>query len=128
MQRRQFEGRSKYSTWVHGVAIRTCLMQRRGYGRRRKHEQKAQEFEADRRARSESSNSQDASIDLAKILETLDEEDRALLILKYSEGHNYEELSDMFELSVSACKMRIKRAREKLQQRFPEFSFGEAED
>ena len=26
--RTKFEGRSKYSTWVHGVAIRTCLSMR----------------------------------------------------------------------------------------------------
>ena len=103
-------------------------MQRRSYGRRRKHEQKAQEYEAERQTRGESSSRKEASLDLAQILETLDEEDRALLILKYSEGHSYDELSDMFELSVSACKMRIKRAREKLQQRYPEHNFGGEED
>jgi len=52
------------------------------------------------------------------MLETLDEEDRALLILKYAEGYEYEELAAIFDLSVSACKMRISRAREKLQERF----------
>jgi RNA polymerase sigma-70 factor (ECF subfamily) len=48
----------------------------------------------------------------------LDEEDRALLILKYAEGHSHEELAEIFDISVSACKMRISRAREKIQQRF----------
>ena len=55
-----------------------------------------------------------------KMLETLDEEDRALLILKYAESYDYEELAEIFDLSVSACKMRISRAREKLQQAYPE--------
>ena len=54
------------------------------------------------------------------MLEILDEEDRAMLILKYAESYDYEELADIFELSVSACKMRLSRAREKLQQRFPD--------
>ena len=58
-------------------------------------------------------------MDLLKMLETLDEEDRALLLLKYAEGYEYEELAAIFEISVSACKMRISRAREKLQSRFP---------
>ena len=62
------------------------------------------------------------SMDLHQMLETLDEEDRALLILKYAEGYDYEELSSMFEISTSACKMRISRAREKLQQRYPDLS------
>ena len=52
------------------------------------------------------------------MLETLDEEDRAMMILKYAEGHDYEELAEIFNLSVSACKMRISRAREKLQASF----------
>ena len=56
----------------------------------------------------------------AEMLETLDEEDRALLLLKYAEAYEYEELAAIFEISVSACKMRISRAREKLQSRFPE--------
>jgi RNA polymerase sigma-70 factor (ECF subfamily) len=60
------------------------------------------------------------SMDLMRMLDVLDEEDRAMLILKYAEGHDYEELAEMFELSVSACKMRLARAREKLKQRFPD--------
>ena len=54
------------------------------------------------------------------MLEILDEEDRAMLILKYAESYDYEELAAIFDLSVSACKMRLSRAREKLQQRFPD--------
>jgi RNA polymerase sigma factor (sigma-70 family) len=54
------------------------------------------------------------------MLETLDEEDRAVLLLKYAEEYSYEELADVFSLSVSACKMRVSRARDELQRRFPE--------
>jgi RNA polymerase sigma-70 factor (ECF subfamily) len=57
---------------------------------------------------------------LLQILETLSEEDRAMMILKYAEGHNYEELAEMFDLTVSACKMRLSRAREKLKEQFPD--------
>ena len=63
------------------------------------------------------------SLDLMQMLDILDEEDRALLILKYAENYSHEELAEIFGLSVSACKMRISRAREKIQQRF-----GDAED
>ena len=38
------------------------------------------------------------------MLETLDEEDRAILILKYAEGYEYEELAAMFDLSTSAAR------------------------
>ena len=36
LHRGRFDGRSKYATWVHGVAVRTCLTLRRGRGRRQK--------------------------------------------------------------------------------------------
>ena len=53
-----------------------------------------------------------------QMLDILGEEDRALLILKYAENYSHEELAEIFNLSVSACKMRISRAREKIQQQF----------
>lgn len=117
--RAKFEGRSKYSTWVHGIAVRTCLTIRRGRGRRLKHESPQPEIEWDAKAATEPA-AEGLTLDLLKMLDMLDEEDRALLILKYAEGYEYEELASMFDLSVSACKMRISRAREKLQKRYPE--------
>ena len=55
-----------------------------------------------------------------QMLEILDEEDRAMLILKYAENYSHEELAEIFGLSVSACKMRISRARDKVQKHFGE--------
>jgi DNA-directed RNA polymerase specialized sigma24 family protein len=42
-----------------------------------------------------------------------------MLLLKYAEAYEYDELAEIFEISASACKMRVSRAREKLQARFP---------
>ena len=123
--RAQFEGRSKYSTWVHGIAVRTCLMVRRGRGRQRKREAAlAAQIEPSHRAESSST---DLSLDLMKMLDTLDEEDRAMLILKYAEEQTFEDLAESFGLSLSACKMRVRRACEKLKQRFPDHRFGDSE-
>ncbi len=124
LQRAKFEGRSKYSTWVHGIAIRTCLMMRRSRGRRRKHEEVAQQRGTERHEQSQRAT-QDTVIDLERMLDVLDEEDRAMLILKYAEGYSYDDLSGIFELSISACKMRLSRARDRLKQRFPEHTFSE---
>jgi RNA polymerase sigma-70 factor (ECF subfamily) len=123
MQRAQFKRESQYSTWVHGIAIRTCLMLRRGSGRRRQRETKAFE-ERQRRESIGDLSPQDASLDLAQILETLDEEERAMLIMKYAEGHSYSDLAAMFGKTASACKMRISRARQQLKERFPDQHFG----
>lgn len=124
LHRAKFAGRSKYSTWVHGIAVRTCLMIRRSRGRRSRRENTAGEAALARHERRDEQAHGEATLDLAQMLETLDEDERAMLLLKYAEGHSYEELAEMFELSVSACKMRISRARAKLKERFPEHDFG----
>ncbi|MBS0207902.1 MAG: sigma-70 family RNA polymerase sigma factor [Planctomycetes bacterium] len=115
LHRQKFEGRSKYSTWVHGIAIRTCLTLRRGRGRRRRREDLAAQ-----QAAVSTPGESGLKLDLVQMLDVLDEEDRALVILKYVEDYSYEELAEIFELSVSACKMRVARARDKIQQRYGE--------
>ncbi len=119
LHRARYAGRSKYATWVHAIAVKTCLSMRRSRGRRRRHENLGTEDQWEARQTARSAVPEGLSMDLLKMLETLDEEDRALLLLKYAEGYEYEELAAIFEISVSACKMRISRAREKLQSRFP---------
>jgi RNA polymerase sigma-70 factor (ECF subfamily) len=116
LHRDRFAGRSRYSTFVHGVALRTCLAMRRARSRRERRVTLGDTSLA-------AGGSEPASglrLDLMKMLETLDEEDRAMMILKHAEGHSYEELAELFNLSESACKMRLSRAREKLKQRYPE--------
>ena len=93
-------------------------MLRRGHGRRRN-----RELAAGRESTQQAEGDAESSLDLMQMLDTLDDEDRALLILKYAQGHSYDELAEMFELSVSACKMWISRARDRLRQRFPEHQF-----
>jgi RNA polymerase sigma-70 factor (ECF subfamily) len=124
MHRARFAGRSKYSTWVHGIAVNTCLAQRRGRSRRQKRENVLPDTQWESQQPGKAAQAAGLSLDLERMLDTLDEEDRALLILKYAESYEYEELATMFDLSVSACKMRISRAREKLQQRFPDLVPG----
>ena len=120
LHRGEFAGRSKYATWVHGVAVRTCLGIRRSRGRRRRHESVSPDVQWESQQQARQDAPPGLAMDLMNMLETLDEEDRAMLLLKYAEGYEYEELAEIFNLSISACKMRLSRAREKLQQRYNE--------
>jgi RNA polymerase sigma-70 factor (ECF subfamily) len=114
-----FAGRAKFSTWLYAIALRTCLKLRRARGRRQKHEAESARRTV-REFQRPSAGVSGEALDLAQMLDTLDDEDRALLVLKYAEGYGYDELAELFNLSVSACKMRVSRARDELQERFPE--------
>lgn len=121
-ERGKFAGRSRYSTWLHGVAIRTCLGMRRSRSRRRRREvpgsasgddgQDRIETQADDRAGQ--ADAVDAADAAQKLLEGLDEEDRALVLMKFAENHDYEALAEMFDSTPGALRMRISRIREKL--------------
>jgi RNA polymerase sigma-70 factor (ECF subfamily) len=118
VNRATFAGRSKYSTWVHGVALRTCLTLRRGRTRRERRVAPADDAWIETQPGKIVDPA--VAVDLGAVLESLDEEDRALLILKYAEGYSYHELAEMFNLSTSACKMRVSRLRERLRTQHPE--------
>ncbi len=117
VNRGKFEGRSKFTTWLHAIAVRTCLSLRRARGRRSRRETTTEtamlEQAADRHQATPS-----AAMDVYQVLGILSEDDRALLILKYAENYTFEELAAIFGLSTSACKMRVFRARDKIQQRY----------
>ena len=53
-------------------------------------------------------------IDTEKLLDDLDEEDRALVLMRFAENHDYEVLAEMFDMTAGACRMRISRLRERL--------------
>lgn len=117
-ERGRFAGRSSYSTWLHGVAIRTCLTLRRSRSRRRRREEPtdAEGFESRFGARP-STGGAEAVDEVRLLLDGLDEEDRALVLMRFAEGHDYDALAEMFGISAGACRMRISRLRERLSAR-----------
>ncbi len=119
--RGRFAGRSRYSTWLHGVAIRTCLSLRRGRSRRRRRESPESAVATDSgpvatRADPQASAAAavDAAHDAERVLANLDEEDRALILMKFAEGHDYDALAEMFGATAGALRMRVSRIRERL--------------
>lgn len=123
--RKTFAGRSAYTTWLHGVAVRTCLTLRRSRRRRRQREETdVQHIATAADSPSQPHTAVDASYDAMTLLETLDEEDRALVLMRFAEGHDYEHLAEVFGISPGACRMRISRIREKLSSKAKHL-FGE---
>lgn len=64
---------------------------------------------------SESVEKETSLIKLAETMNQLNQEDQYLLIAKYSEGKSVKELMDHTKLGSSAIKMKLMRARQKIQ-------------
>ena len=112
-----FKGRSKFSSWMYSVTYNFCV----NYVKRNK-ERKI----SDKSDQLDPNNYripvevEDRSIlnlrsDKLKLaLEEIDPEDRSLLLLKYQDDVSIKELCHLLEISESAVKMRLKRAKAKM--------------
>ena len=116
------QGRSRYSTWVHGIAVNTSLTLRRSRSRRSRRESKV----AAEASQSASTVAEDPARKWRSICADVGDFGRnrpSLADLEVCRRTELRGASGAFGLSVSACKMRVSRARDKLQQRFPEHHF-----
>jgi len=115
-----FEGHSKFSTWLYSISTNYCITY--SSKRSRKYHEDisvarqiledwmdVQDFEE--RLKREALESK-----LGDYLKLLPEEERQLLVLKYHMNYSVKDLQKEFDLSASAVKMRLLRARMKMSQ------------
>jgi RNA polymerase sigma-70 factor (ECF subfamily) len=100
-----FRGNSAFRTWLHRVAVTTCLDQLR----RRKSSvplDEILELEEPKRQPPE------LKLEVAEALNCLDPGERAALVLREVEGLTYTEIAEALECSVEAVRSRLYRARQ----------------
>lgn len=118
---RAFEGRSRVSTWIMGIAYRKAL--KLGERSRRWTQRFAAgelDEAAERLAREEEPNQQAELGDLLEqALEALPAEQRAVVELTYFFGCSYEEISKIAGCPVNTVKTRMFHARAKLKKLLP---------
>lgn len=118
------EGRAieELRPWLYRVAVRRALLHRRSLGRRRRHEARI----AERDRAGETGESEDPlawlvarerSELLRQALRELPAKEAELLLLKYTEDWNYEQIAAHLGLTVAAVDGRLHRARERLRSR-----------
>lgn len=115
-----FGGNSKFSTWLYSIATNYCISQTRKKSNHY-HEDimKADQILAERMDEEEYKKrvkweALESSLD--EYLMMLSEEERQILVLKYRQNYSVKDLQNEFDLSASAVKMRLLRARAKMSQ------------
>jgi RNA polymerase sigma-70 factor, ECF subfamily len=127
---RSFEGRSPFWSWLRAVKVRHCLTHLK-----RRHRQTlvyledeiieqspelvtapAAEANIERQGRREAVN---------RILDSMPEILRVPLILCDMDEFSYEQIASALNISLSAAKMRIKRAREEFRKRYRQYEVSQ---
>jgi RNA polymerase sigma-70 factor (ECF subfamily) len=117
----KFNKKSKFSTWVYSITYNFCIDVIRKSKKQSKlfsdEEAEGQEVieEIDDKVLLEMELER-----LKTVLDLLNVDDKAVLIMKYKEGLSIKEISEVFDKTESAIKMKIKRAKHKCQQKYLE--------
>ncbi|MFO1402919.1 MAG: sigma-70 family RNA polymerase sigma factor [Steroidobacteraceae bacterium] len=107
----RFEARSRFSTWMHRIAVNAVLARRRGL---------AAAYEATAVALEEIESTAAAAgdavgpLDLERAIERLPEGARHVLVLVGIYGHSHEEAGAMLGIAAGTSKAQLHRARQLL--------------
>jgi len=123
----RFEGRAKFRTWLQRIKVNHCLNHlRKNHGVIMMH---IEELEPEKHVPLSIPASApvelQSALDRERIVAVLDAMSDALripLMLRDADGQSYEEIATELGLSLSAVKMRIKRARQEFRRRFDALS------
>jgi RNA polymerase sigma-70 factor (ECF subfamily) len=115
----QFNGQSRFETWLYRVAVNEALQHLR---RRSRKGAAPLEFEPADHAPSPTRHSEEAEL-LEQALARLDPELRSLFLLREVEQLSYREIASILDMNEGTVGSRLNRARELLQHRLTELGW-----
>ena len=108
-----FEGRSTFKTWLMRITTNTCITMQT---KRKRQGEILTELKGEQHGAGTTSLDT-AAHDVETLLSQVKPEDRKLLVLRFVAELTFEEIAEVFDLGLSATKMRIYRATEELRSR-----------
>jgi RNA polymerase sigma-70 factor (ECF subfamily) len=116
---KKFRGDSSFSTWLYIIVHRYCLEALRKRNKRFALNSElglGEDIEDLIEGNTMSQDQSDTENIMFSLINNLPENERELLLLKYSKGESIDSLHSMYHISSSAVKMRLKRSKKKLNQ------------
>lgn len=108
----QFRGDSKFSTWLHRLAVNVVLNDREAEGRRRsRHDEGVEDMDTISHADVRALPVPGLSLDLERAIATLPPGARKVFVLHDVEGYTHEEIAGMLGVTSGGCKAQLHRAR-----------------
>ena len=115
MQLNSFRSEAKFKTWLYTIIYHTCV----DYLRKKKkntHQVISDKLGAELEEVIDADDVDKESLHIAleQLLEQITPEEKLLLLLKYKEKQSLNAIINTLQISESAAKMRLKRAKEKI--------------
>ncbi len=126
-----FHGDSAFSSWLYRITVNHCRDVLRKASRRKSEswdamlEREGETAEARLTGSADASERFEHAETLRRVLAELPESHREILLLRESQGLNYEELASILGCSLDAVKSRLKRARQEILSRSRHFLLQE---
>jgi RNA polymerase sigma-70 factor (ECF subfamily) len=115
-----FKGKSSFSTWLFSITSNHCISQaaksKRDVSMNEGEEYNIIADDPDEEEIERKNKREDMEMNMGDYLMELPEDDRKILGLKYLHNYSVKELQREFNITVSALKMRLLRARQKMRQ------------
>ena len=109
-----FKGNSRFTTWLHRLAVNVVLQKRRKWKRTSDREAGSEGLE--RYASRVSTAMPETMIDLERAIASLPEGAREVLVLRDIEGYRYTDVAEMKGVAVGTVKAQVHRARKLIQK------------
>ncbi|HEX6134471.1 MAG TPA: sigma-70 family RNA polymerase sigma factor [Longimicrobiales bacterium] len=110
-----FRGQSRFTSWLHRIAVNFMLQDSRSQGRREARVIAVEDGVL--RAAAGHSPSTDLRLDLERAIARLPDGARTALVLHDIEGYTHEEIAAMTGIAAGTVKSQLHRARRLLQER-----------
>ncbi len=110
---KNFEGKSKFKTWLYSITYNECITQYRK-DRRKRRLSDALALEPNDEASEESDPKAEDQGGLDRWLVQVNPIDREILVLRFVAELEFQEIADIMNMGLSATKMRYKRVLDRL--------------
>lgn len=117
----QFDGSAAVATWLYRIAVNQGLQ----FLRSRRTAQRGQEQRGRSPIAGDDRFRADARLDVDAALAALPPEDRAILLLRYHDGLDYQTIAEVAELAAGTVASRLSRARARLRELLPGYESRE---
>ncbi|MCL2348120.1 MAG: RNA polymerase sigma factor [Planctomycetaceae bacterium] len=122
-QRSPLQDVTRITPWLYQLAVRQSLLYRRKMGRRRKLVERYIDKIVPTREKQTAQTPLDILLtnerhqQVRVAMKSLEEEDREVLLLKYTHDWSYRDLAEKLGLSITAVQARLHRARKRLREK-----------